>query len=360
MKIHHIINSFGLADGGAERLVRRLHICLRSKYFDSKLLGLLGLPDGDALPFAKSMKLSSPYGWKAFKAIWQYVVNEVADGDIVHAHLFPTIFYLSVLKKIGILRAKLIYTEHSTSNRRRGKWYGRLIDRVAYAGCDCVVAISQGTYDEVVGWKPALASKTIVVQNGVYLPFDTSIEREPKMRPVVASVGRICKAKNYQVILEAIALLDDIDFEYQVAGDGPDLEELEKLCSMLGVNEKVVFLGYVPEVSSLLSRSDLFLIASRWEGFGLAAVEAMNASLPVIASDIPGLREVVTRDPACAILVDPDSPESIADGLRNLLIHGGRRVEMGRAAFTHSKVFDENRMVESYMTIYDELIGCKI
>ncbi|MDX8396594.1 MAG: glycosyltransferase family 4 protein, partial [Mariprofundaceae bacterium] len=314
-----MINSYSLAEGGAERLVRRLHIGLRERHIDSNLFGLLALQDVDAMPFASSLNLRSPYGWKAFRGTHRYVVKEVKDGDIVHAHLFPTILYLSILKKLGILKTELVYTEHSTSNRRRGKWYGKIIDYIVYAGCDRVVAISHGAKAEILSWMPELTAKTTVVQNGVQLRFLQPIHREKKERPIVLSVGRICDAKNYPVVLKAMALLKDLDFEYHIAGAGSDMDALKQTSFNYGLASRVHFLGYVGDVRDNLCHADVFLIASRWEGFGLAAVEAMNASLPVIASDIPGLREVVRQEPACAILVDPESPGAIADALRDLL-----------------------------------------
>jgi len=357
MRIHHIINSYALAHGGAERLVRRLHIMLRKHQVSSYLFGLLALQKEDSLPFARSMDLQSPYGVRAFYGVYQYVRQNVENDDIVHAHLFPTILYLSVLKKTGILKAKLIYTEHSTSNRRRGKWYGKIIDIIAYAGCDKVVAISHGAKAEILSWKPELSEKALVVQNGVALAFPDVIKRNKKECPVIVSVGRICEAKNYLVMLKSIALLKDMKFEYRVVGDGPDLVKLQDACVEIGLMSRVEFLGYVADVSPLLAQADIFLIASRWEGFGLAAVEAMNASLPIVASDIPGLREVVSQNPSCALLVDFDNPESIAEALADLLTNEHKRLKLGKEAFVHSQLFDEGRMVKSYMELYAKMLG---
>jgi len=357
MHIHHMINSYSSAHGGAERLVRQLHIQLREHQVSSHLFGLLALKTEDSLPFANAMSLKSPYGLRAFYGVYQYVRQNVRDNEIVHAHLFPTILYLSILKKTGVLKAKLIYTEHSTSNRRRGKWYGKLIDFFVYAGCDKVVAISQGAKNEVLSWKPELSEKTVVIQNGIPLNFSTALERGRKECPVIVSVGRICDAKNYPMILKALALLKDIKFKYIVVGDGPDLDELKIMCEQQGLTSRIDFLGYVADVNPVLIQADIFLIASRWEGFGLAAAEAMNASLPVVASDIPGLREVVAREHDCAILIDPDSPQSIAAALRELLESGQKRNCLGRRAFRHSFAFDEKIMVESYMKLYQDVLG---
>ena len=85
-----------------------------------------------------------------------------------------------------------------------------------------------------------------------------------------------------------------------------------RLEKSLGLEGKVRFLGHVDDVRGLLKKADIFLIPSRWEGFGLAAVEAMNAGLPVIASDVAGLREIVGRTPPSGLLVNPEKPGEIA------------------------------------------------
>jgi glycosyltransferase involved in cell wall biosynthesis len=124
----------------------------------------------------------------------------------------------------------------------------------------------------------------------------------------------------------------------------------------LGIESKVHFLGHVDSIPDLLAGADIFLMPSNWEGFGLSAVEAMNASLPLVVSNVPGLREIVNGGPACALLVDPESPEAIAAGLRQLLVSPALRGQFGKNAFKQAQNFSINSMVESYINLYDELL----
>ena len=140
MRVHQIINSYTLGAGGAERLARRLHSAYLERGMEARLLGLQAHED-HVLEGARSLGLSSPYGWKALRGVSDYLRKEVRSGDIVHAHLFPTILYCSVLRSRMPGESRLVATEHNTSNRRRGTLHGKLIDRLCYANIDRVACI---------------------------------------------------------------------------------------------------------------------------------------------------------------------------------------------------------------------------
>jgi len=152
--------------------------------------------------------------------------------------------------------------------------------------------------------------------------------------------------------LRAIALLRDLRFEYHIAGIGPEEGQLRRLCSELGLSDRVKFLGFVEGVPQLLQTADVFLMPSLWEGFGLAAVEAMNAGLPVVASDVEGLREVVMANPSCGIFVNPLDLSSIAAALKELLLNPQKRVCYGMAAHQRSQQFSLTSMVDKYLAFY--------
>jgi len=310
-------------------------------------------PDVDG---AQSLGLKSPYDLRAFYGIHRYIAKNVRPADIVHVQLFPPLFYVSLLNLLGQCRGQLVCTENSTSNRRRGTLIGRLLDTITYSGYEQVVAISEGVEQELLNWRPELKGKTRVILNGTSLYFERVIQREPKKRLKVLSIGNLRPAKNYDNALKAMALLDGVDFEYQIAGKGACLDGLARLSRELGLESKVRFLGYVETIPELLASADIFLMPSRWEGFGLAAVDAMNASLPLVVSDVPGLREVVKGDSPCAILVDPESPESIAGGLQRLLVSSELRLRLGENAFKQAQKFSVDQMVEAYIDLYGEFI----
>ena len=226
---------------------------------------------------------------------------------------------------------------------------------MTYRGYRRVFAISHGVQDALTKWQPQLASRCKVIYNGVPAAFNEPRHKAAADPQVILSVGNLRTAKNYPLMLRAFAALARSDCEYWIAGDGPDKAALVALTRDLGISAQVRFLGHVTPLQQTLEQADVFLMASRWEGFGLAAVEAMNASLPLVISDIPGLRELNDHRRPCAITVDPASAASIAAGLRQLLDDPGQRRVLGQAAWARSARFSLQRMVDSYRDEYDAL-----
>ncbi len=342
-----------MVTGGAERLVCTLHHGLLEKGVASHLLGL-EQQETSTLPNTLSMNLGSSYNPFALIKIWRFLKKSTGPNDVVHAHLFPSNLYVSVLKQLGVISVSTFTTEHSTSNSRRGTILGSFIDYFVYRGFDRIFAISSGAKDKLVEWKPWLSSKIEVIPNGIQPRFNQALVRKDKEALVILSIGHLREAKNYKAMLAALADLTDENFEYWIAGEGKEQTALERYATVLGLGNKVRFLGYVSDLRPVLLEADIFLMASRWEGFGLAAVEAMNASLPVIASDVSGLREVVSSSAPCAILVDPRSTDQIAQAVLRLLHSKKERDVLGANGFERSNSFTAEKMIESYLNAYSK------
>src|SRR5207253_112178 len=105
------------------------------------------------------------------------------------------------------------------------------------------------------------------------------------------TVGRLERQKGFDTLLEALPRWPDCTL--QIVGIGSERAELESRARSLGLAARVEFLGFRDDVATLMTRADLYVQPSRWEGFGIAAVEAMASGLPVVCSDVAGLREVV-------------------------------------------------------------------
>lgn len=143
----------------------------------------------------------------------------------------------------------------------------------------------------------------------------------------ILSVSRLAAHRGVDVVLRALALLQGVeaDVRYAVAGTGDGRRELEQLSSELGLDQRVRFLGGVPEadLAALYNLADVYVAPSRQapltgEGFGIALAEASSAGRPVIAPRAGGVPEAV-RDGETGLLVDPDRPTDLADAMRRLL-----------------------------------------
>jgi glycosyltransferase involved in cell wall biosynthesis len=352
MKVLHIINSF--EGGGAEKLTLQLHELSLKQELDSHALSLMQSSAGD-LPNTSSLGLKTPYQVSGIFKLYSFLSNpEWQDLDIIHVHLFPAqLIVLFIVKVLGF-KAKLITTEHSTSNYRRKLYLGKLLDYIIYHCYERIICISQGTLISLVKWQPQIAHKTLVIHNGIkindYL-YKNYSELENKI-PVIISVGRLVKLKNYEKALTALSKISNQNFEYWIVGAGMLEEHLKSLVNTLNLGSKVKFLGFQSNVPQLLHQADIFLQTSLWEGFGLAAVEAMATGLPVVVSDVPGLREVVTDSDSTGFLVDPLFEDDIASKITKLLNDQELRISMGRNARIRATQFDINQTTQEYISIY--------
>jgi glycosyltransferase involved in cell wall biosynthesis len=353
MRIFHVINHAGLNRGGAERLVRHLHEDLCSLGDDSRLIAVEEC-DLAGLEGAVSLGFSNPYSPAACLALGRMLRAKLRSGDVVHAHLFPSTLYISLLRRMGIVRTSCAMTAHSTWTRRQGGSYGRAIDRVVFSGFDHVVAVSEDVRAALSAIYSGINTKSSVITNGVTLRFAAPPCRSPSPTcPILLSVARLVPAKNIGGALLALALLKKQSWRYVVVGDGPERGSLELQAMQLGLADRVHFAGWQEDVTPYLAGAEMFLMPSRHEGFGMAAVEAMNAAIPVVAADIPGLREVVA--PAGALLVPPDDTRALATAIAALLADGALRTELGHRAYAASLEHNRVAMALSYRGMWQSL-----
>jgi len=151
---------------------------------------------------------------------------------------------------------------------------------------------------------------------------------------VIGSVARLSREKGLDVLLVAVTQLIEHGAAVRIvlAGDGPERKRLARLAGKLGIARRVDFRGEVPheQVPAVLAQLDIFVLPSRAEGFGVAALEAAAMELPVVASDVHGLPDVVD-DGRSGLLVPPGDVAGLAGALDRLVADAGLRAEMGRA-----------------------------
>ena len=354
MKVHQIINSFGKKKGGAENIALQIHKHLTNNQINSSCFGVLKC-DGEIIG-CKSANLKNLYSIKAFLSIKKYFANNVKNDDIVHVHLFPSTFYCSMLKFFGFTKSVLVCTEHSTYNRRRKSFLGKLIDFITYRNFEYIIAISEGVKKQLRLWMPFFKEKIIVINNGVELKNKKLIIRHKKRKKIkIVSVGRLEESKNYSKTIQSFSKIKNLDFTWSIAGKGNLDKILLKKIKYLNLEEKIFLIGHVDNVWELLKNSDIFIIASKWEGFGLAAVEAMNCSLPIIASKIDGLKDIVHSIPPCALYVDPNDSNDIANKIYTMINSYDLRIKLGENAFLRSKDFKLKKMLHEYSNLYIRL-----
>ncbi len=175
---------------------------------------------------------------------------------------------------------------------------------------------------------------------------------------LVTMVGSLTPRKGVDDLLRAASLIRDAvpQARFLLVGRGDQRRELEETARLLDLNETVRFLGFRRDVQEILAGSDLLVLPSHWEGFGLVLLEAMNASLPVVGTRRGAIPEVV-RDGETGLLVPPKDPQALATALIRLLSHPEHARAMGRAGLSRlRREFDMDRAVRAHDDLYVELL----
>ena len=233
--------------------------------------------------------------------------------------------------------------------RRRRRLLGRVVSRFLAAH----VAVGDRAAAETarfIGIPPA-AVRTI--HNGV-----REIDLEPLPRPVggsiVGSVGRLDEQKAYDVLVRALPELPDVTAV--IVGEGSERDRLAELAHGLGVSERLVLTGWSAEARRHLTTFDVFVLPSRFEGLPLVLIEAMLAGLPVVATDVGGVAEVVV-DGTTGILVEPEDPAGLARAVETLVQDAELRRTMGdRGRRRARELFTVELMVSRYEALYHEVV----
>jgi len=188
------------------------------------------------------------------------------------------------------------------------------------------------------GARPELV---VSIPNGIQLPpvmeksggLFPGILKIPSGQAVLLSAGRLVPEKAYEVLIEAIRILlqEYPDVAVAIAGSGVLQDQLQSLIGQLHLSEKIHLLGNRQDVPDLMANADIFVMSSRSEGMPVALLEAMSFGLPVVATRVGGVAEVV-EDRAQGILVPPEDPAELAKAILELLRNPGLRSSMGKSA----------------------------
>jgi glycosyltransferase involved in cell wall biosynthesis len=355
MRVLQLIDSLPLA--GAEVLVKDVAPRLRKRGIecDVAVLRKLQTPLESSLHDA-GVPLHSTGVTKLYSPRQvQPLVKLMRGYDIAHVHLFPAQLWAVLAAKQLQSRVPLITTEHNTWNARRRRWL-RPLDRWMYPHYQLIACNSEATADDLMRWCPATATRIRVVPNGIPLedfataqPAKLDLDAQDKAR--VVFVGRFEPQKDHQTILRALPMLPNVHL--LLVGDGPLRPQLEGLARSLGVMSRVSFLGKRTDVAQVLKASDIYVHSTNSDGFGMAACEAMAASLPVIASDVPGLAQVVE---GAGILFPVGDHEALAREIQALLSSPERRHEMSKAGRKRAQCFSIERTVDGYLAMYESVL----
>jgi glycosyltransferase involved in cell wall biosynthesis len=264
--------------------------------------------------------------------------------DIVHTHGYLA----DVLGAISARaeRARLVSTVHGfTGGDRKNRVY-EWLQRKAYSWFAGVIAVSRTVRDRIVG--AGVDGNRVHTIRNAWSADVAPMPRDEARRSLAVPAGafsmiwagRVSHEKGLDVLVRALPALWDLNVHLTVLGDGPERARVEALASRLGVGHRVTWAGVVPAAAALLRAADVMVLSSRTEGTPIILLEAMAAGVPIVATAVGGVPDVVSRSEA--MLVDGEDSVALADALRQ--VHDDPAQAASRASRARGRLIAESAL----------------
>lgn len=279
-------------------------------------------------------------------------------------------FAVFILKLTGKHRAISVFTAHNWAfNEKNRPLFSRIIHYIGHywtvVFCDITIAVSEKIKRDIA-WVPGwhfLKDKIKVIYNGSE-NFRMLSKKEARQflagaddkKTIIFSVSELHPNKGVDVALKALAMLPKekrVKIIYCIAGSGEERDKLQNMAKNIDILDTVKFLEFVPDAKKYLSGADIFLLPSRNEAFPYVILEAGIAGMPIIATSVGGIPEII-KDMQNGILVHPRNPKEIAEAIIYLLDHKEKQEEFGNEIKkTVTNFFSLDRMLSETLKIYN-------
>jgi sugar transferase (PEP-CTERM/EpsH1 system associated) len=303
--------------------------------------------------------------WSCVAKLRQIIKRHGAT--IVHAHQY-TPFSYALLARGWRRSPRIVFTEHGRHQPDYRRWKRVFVNRLLTAPSDRIVAVGQAVRRALIDNEGFAPRRVEVIYNGVDLQRIASgaahrVETRASLglRPdqiVLIHVARLDYLKDHATAVSAVKqLVDDVpNLRYVIVGDGPLRSSIEKQVEQESLQNHVLFLGTRQDIPQLLAMSDIFVLPSVSEGIPLVLIEAMAAGLPVVATAVGGVPEMIDSG-VQGILVPPRSAGALADALRTLIRNPALRQAMSAAGKVRARErFGEESMLERYRELFRDCL----
>lgn len=301
--------------------------------------------------------------------IWRFLAKE--KFDVVHTHTSKA----GLLGRFAARLAGAPLVVHTPHGHVFFGYFGPLktkifilLEKLANRMADRIVALTHREKADYISYRTCPEEKIAVIHSGVELnqfqestlAEKTKLKKEiglPENSIVVGTVGRLVPVKGPGfLIMASLAILPRHPHTYFLfAGDGPLKDNLQKRASETGEEKNIVFLGWRDDIAHILSIFDIFCLPSLNEGMGRVLVEAMAHGIPIVASDVGGIPDLVTHGKN-GFLVPPKNPWELAKYIQILIEDEEKRKKMGEAGKKMAQRFSHENMVKKIAELYEELL----
>ncbi|WP_040210453.1 glycosyltransferase [Clostridium polynesiense] len=290
---------------------------------------------------------------KTFLSIWQLIYK--GNYEAIYCFGYKVNFLVRI---IGVLSKVKLFTAVE-STKKDLNILAAVFDKLSSFKVSKYICVSESVRKVLESRNKISRKKITVIKNGIDLnrfnicktykdnkinELSINIQAEDF---VIGCIGNFRKAKGQDILLEAAYKLKDHPYiKFILVGDGELRIYYEKLIKDYGLKEKVILLGVREDIPELMSILDILVVPSRWEGFGLAAVEAMACKVPIIASNVDGLSEII-QDEVTGVLFEKENSSALAEKILFLKENKFKREDIAEAAYKYTtKEFDIEIMMK--------------
>ena len=283
--------------------------------------------------------------------------------DILHVHTGWGELHAAFIS--ATLPVPIISTRHFIRpGRLTGPKHRRIALGVVHKALDrrinAFIAVSGAVKAALVNENPQTEFRTAIIRHGIRpTPVNSQVRVAGSGRPVIICVSRLEREKGLHTLLDAMLIVSKVrpDAQLQVIGEGRLRNQLMERTAELQLEDKICFAGWLPDIERLLSFADMLVLPGWQEGFGLALLEGMNASLPCVACRVGGPKEVIVHG-STGYLTEPDDPDSLARGLLTLLQNPTMAKKMGESGRLRLlSNFTAERMAKETVAVYKKTLN---
>lgn len=351
-KVAIVLPYFAL--GGAETMVSRLASSINLDKIDIEVICIYGNPQNNRLENSilrngvkiKYIGKNKGFSLSAVCKLWKELSSY--KPNIVHTHLSACVYCIPWI--LGH-REKMLHTIHSTPKYELIEPKKKIMSFMYKIGKAIPVAISK-EIQYMMTEEYKLKNKAELIYNPV--DVDKFYKNSEKYEGIsLITAGRLSKEKNQKLLIDAVKILSQEyqNFSLRILGDGPLRDELMAYVQNNELDKIVHFEGNVSHVEDYFSKSDIFVLTSSYEGLPLVILEAMAAQLPIVSTNVGGIKDIVTNN---GILVNSGNVNDLVNALKKLIEDKSLRKKLGDNSLKNVQKYDSGIIANQYIELYEK------
>lgn len=365
MKILQIIDSLPATSGGSRFVVN-----LAKNLNENGVVADVLLVDGKESHFlqelaaaninviALDVNTTSRYKLKYLKML----ATAMSRYDIVHVHVFPASYLVAITSFLYRKNFSIVFTEHSAYNRRATNTFLVYLEKFIYRRFEKIIGITPEVNEFIHKYINCRESKIELIYNGVDVDNLINcplIKREyfniEEDDIVCLMAARFSYEKDHETLIKSFSKLP-AQYKLLLAGDGDNLDRCKELVNDLQLNNRIKFLGSRGDIYSIIKMSDINILSSNYEGFGLSIVEAMTLSKPVIGSRVNGMDKIIE---GAGLLFEVGDENELFNHILKLGSDKEFYNEVAHNCKERASMFTLDTMTKNYMRVYNEVLDGK-